>query len=349
MAPQSWSEVKRDLSSPTGLIVPKRLSPLPYPALIAISQHQKLRVLVVGASSPARQQPTGSPKRLRTGGQAIDIRTIGVTVMHKMPGMEAAVRATAAPITGLRFVDAYSRPVATIVPTSSPDQQSLVSEYEILRGDLAEILVNLTKANKNIRYIFGEQVASIEPHSPTTTTNDNSTTQTDDGPVTVTFTNNTLPPTEFDLVVAYDGSASRTRALGFACPIREHMHPTNWEIQTRPCRCPNYTLLRSGKPTAPPGALHRCWDGSHLMASFRAAQQQGEAALKAFVADQFSAAGWLCPALIAGMLSASPDFYATEIVQVNPPTLYSLARRVVLVGDAGYTAGPEQQLYKPLR
>ena len=63
----------------------------------------KLRVLVVGASVAG---PTAAywfakagasvivierfPK-MRTDGQNIDIRTAGVTVMRKMPGMEAAV------------------------------------------------------------------------------------------------------------------------------------------------------------------------------------------------------------------------------------------------------------------
>ena len=65
----------------------------------------KLKVLVVGASIAG---PTAAywfakaganvtiierfPK-MRTNGQNIDIRTAGVTVMRKMPGMEAPVRA----------------------------------------------------------------------------------------------------------------------------------------------------------------------------------------------------------------------------------------------------------------
>ncbi|GAB1319275.1 Oxidoreductase [Madurella fahalii] len=343
-----------------------------------MSHHQKLRVLVVGASiagptaaywfAKAGAQVTVIERfpQLRVGGQAIDIRTVGVTVMRKMSGMEAAVRAKATPITGIRFVDSHCRAVATIEATSNPDQQSLVSEYEILRGDLAEILVDLTRTNENIRYIFGEQVASIEPRSPAPTSDNKPNTDiTDNGPVTVTFINNTLPPTKFDLVVACDGSTSRTRALGFACPVRAHMRPINWwaayfSIRGDPdpslplsqlhsttlgqaYSAPGGRLIMAG-PDRSPGVTRAAIMGiqqpAHLMASFREAQQQGEDALKSLIAEQFSSAGWLCPALIAGMLAASPDFYATEIVQVRPPSLYNLSRRVVLVGDAGYAAGP---------
>lgn len=75
-----------------------------------------LRVLIVGASVAG---PTAAywlakaganvtiierfPK-LRTNGQAIDIRTASVTVMRKMPGMEAAVRTKTVPMDGFSCV-----------------------------------------------------------------------------------------------------------------------------------------------------------------------------------------------------------------------------------------------------
>ena len=68
---------------------------------------------------------------LRTNGQGIDIRSVGVTVMRKMPGMEAAVRAKTTEMEGMAFVREDGRPYRAIKPTGNPDQQSLVSEYEI--------------------------------------------------------------------------------------------------------------------------------------------------------------------------------------------------------------------------
>ncbi|KAK4140772.1 oxidoreductase [Dichotomopilus funicola] len=186
----------------------------------------QLRVLIVGASiagpaaaywfakGGARVTIIERFPQLRTNGQNVDIRTIGVTVMCKMPGLEEAVRAKRLSLSGISFVDTHDRPFATFRATGDPDQQSLVSEYEILRGDLSRILYDMTRTHENVQYVFGEQVAAFDYHSGP------------DGPVTVTFANNTLPPTEFDLVVAADGATSRTRALALSCSVREHARPT---------------------------------------------------------------------------------------------------------------------------
>jgi len=72
---------------------------------------------------------------LRTAGQAVDIRTVGVEVMRKMPGMEAAVRAKTTTLDGMSFVRDDGRAYGTVRATGNPDQQSIVSEYEIFRGE----------------------------------------------------------------------------------------------------------------------------------------------------------------------------------------------------------------------
>lgn len=118
---------------------------------------------------------------LRTGGQAVDIRTAGVSVMRRMPGLEAAIRSKSTQEEGISFVNQDGKPFGVVRPSGNPDQQSLVSEYEILRGDLSKILFDVTNDNKNIDYIFNEQIASI------------SQSEKDDGPVTVTFANGTAP------------------------------------------------------------------------------------------------------------------------------------------------------------
>jgi len=110
--------------------------------------------------------------------------------MRKMPGMEAAVRAKTTQMEGISFVRDNGRPYGTIKATGNPDQQSLVSEYEIFRGDLAQILFDLTNGNENIKYVFGEQVASMQHENY-------------DGPITIEFLNG-LPTSEYDLVIACD-------------------------------------------------------------------------------------------------------------------------------------------------
>ncbi|KAL9065088.1 MAG: hypothetical protein Q9157_007599 [Trypethelium eluteriae] len=98
--------------------------------------------------------------KLRTNGQTVDIRIVGVFIMRKISGMEAAARAKTTQIEGYSFIGDSSQSYGIIKATArrSPDQQSLISEYEIFRGDLAQILLDLTNDNEKIKYAFGEQV-----------------------------------------------------------------------------------------------------------------------------------------------------------------------------------------------
>lgn len=86
--------------------------------------------------------------KLRTNGQGIDIRTTGVTIMRKIPGMENAVRAKTTQLEGMCILNAEGESYGTLKATGKPDQQSLVSEYEILRGDLSRILFDLALGMK---------------------------------------------------------------------------------------------------------------------------------------------------------------------------------------------------------
>ena len=322
-------------------------------ALLKYSTMSKLDVLVVGASIAG---PTAAywfakaganvtvierfPK-LRTNGQGIDIRTVGVTVMRKIPGMEAAVRAKTTQMEGISFVRDNNQPFGTIKATGNPDQQSLVSEYEIFRGDLAQILFDLTKDNQNIRYIFGEQVASVRQNGQ------------DDGPITVEFANG-LPTATYDLVVACDGATSRTRAMGLGGGVRDHINPTNcwaayFSIQqdlldgskmAQSYSAPGGRFFGVGPD---PSGVNRVTlmginprEDRDTTLPFREAMKQGDDALKLFVAQYFEGAGWRTEDVVRGMMEAA-DFYASEVVQVKAPSLYK--GRLVLVGDAGYAPG----------
>ena len=111
-----------------------------------------LRVLVVGASiagpstaywlSRAGHTVTLMERfpSLRTGGQAVDIRTCGVAVMRKIPGMEAAVRSKSTQEEGVCFVNGRGASYGTIRATGNPEKQGIVSEYEIYRGELSKVL-----------------------------------------------------------------------------------------------------------------------------------------------------------------------------------------------------------------
>ncbi|KAI1383438.1 uncharacterized protein F4822DRAFT_77881 [Hypoxylon trugodes] len=279
---------------------------------------------------------------LRTNGQNVDIRTAGVTVMRKMPGMEAAVRAKAVPMEGISFVNSKGRTFGVMRPTGNPDQQALISEYEIHRGDLAQILFDLTKDNKSITYVFGEQIASMQQHKQ------------DDGPITIEFANG-YPTSEFDLVVACDGANSRTRAMGLGCGVRDYVEPVNWWVAYYSIHQDLINGSKLGQSYSAPGgrffgigpdspgtnrvaamAIYPPGDHSSIL-PFREAMEQGDDALKQFVARHYQGAGWKCDEAIE-CLSDAQDFYASEAVQVKLPSLYK--GRFVLVGDAGYASGP---------
>lgn len=313
-----------------------------------------LRVLIVGASiagptaaywfakAGAKVTVIERFPKLRVNGHSVDIRTVGVTVMRKMPGLEEAVRAKRAPMEGMSFVRADGRPYGVIEPTGNPDQQALISEYEIFRGDLAQILFDMTKDNESIRYVFGEQVASIQQHGD------------GNGPITVEFLNG-LPTADFDLVVACDGSTSRTRAIGLGCGVRDHIAPTySWAAY---CTLPRDLLNGSqigqahsavgGRTVAlgadPSGGNRVMFMGVQprndetVMQPFREAIKRGDDATKQFVARHFKGMGWKCEDILKGMMEAD-DFHASEVVQVHTSSLYK--GRFVMVGDAGYAPGP---------
>ncbi|TDZ99679.1 Uncharacterized protein C8034_v000020 [Colletotrichum sidae] len=278
---------------------------------------------------------------LRRGGQNIDIRTVGVTVMRKMKGMEPAVRAALHDIEGLAFVRQDGKPIAIMKSTGDPDAQSLLSEYEILRGNLSRVIYDLTKDNERVKYIFGEQVVSIEQRE-------------DDGPVMVEFANGTAPA-EYDLVVACDGATSRTRAMGFGCGVRDHVLPFNSWAAWFTIKEDLLEGSKIGKGYSGIGGRFVAlgWspnggtkvvlmgikprDGSDATAEFRQASKKGEGALKSYIAKEFRGAGWKADELLDGM-ATSDDFYASEMVQVKLPQLQK--GRFVVVGDAGYAPGP---------
>lgn len=281
--------------------------------------------------------------KLRTSGQNVDIRSCGVTVMRRVPGMEKAVRAALVEMEGMSFVNDKGQPIATMKSTGDPDAQSLLSEYEILRGDLSKVLVDLAQDNDKIDYVFGEQIASMQ--------------QRDSGPVTVQFANGRLPTADYDLVVACDGATSRTRAMGFGCGPRDHINPVNvWaayvDIQEdllsgskmgvgysspggRVCYALG-GLPSGGNKLTFMNVLHGAKD-EDVTKPFRDAAQQGDKALKAFVADRFQDSGWKRHEMLEAMWK-SDDFFASEWFQVKLPRLSK--GNFVVVGDAGYAAGP---------
>lgn len=317
-----------------------------------------LRVLVVGASVAGPSTAYWFAKigakvtvierfpEMRTGGQNIDIRTVGVTVMRRMGDMETRVRKYKAPLDGMSLVNTHGKSYGTIGATGNPDQQSLVSEYEIFRGDLARILYDMTKDNENINYVFNEQVVSLTPQ-PLPGQDD------EYAPLKADFLNG-YPSAEYDLVVACDGSTSRTRAIGLGIGLRDYVIPTyTWAAYfstdttyVKGTVGQGFSAVGGRFITAGPDLTGRnritlmvvCPKGDDAALNvFREANKGGDASLKKYLSDLFRDAGWITNDALADMMQAD-DLYASEIVQVKLPALNKGS--FVLTGDAGCAPGP---------
>lgn len=256
--------------------------------------------------------------------------------------MEEAVRARIVPLEGLSFVRSDGRPYGILRASGNPDQQTVISEYEIYRDDLARVLFDMTKGNEKIKYIFGEQIASMGEVGK----NDHS--------IRVDFEAGT-PSADFDLVVACDGATSRTRAMGLGCKVRDYTESSNsWAAYFSISRdmldgsrigqgfnAPRGRFISiepdpSGRTRVSLMAMNPRSDADEIV-SFRQASKRGEEHLKRHVAERFRGAGWRLDEIMQGMM-VSQDFYASEILQVKTPSLYR--GRFVMVGDAGYAPGP---------
>lgn len=178
--------------------------------------------------------------------------------------------------------------------------------------------------------------------------------ETDDGPIIVEFAHG-LKTAEYDLVIGCDGATSRTRAMGLGCDIRDHIIPTNcWAAYfsikqdiLRGSRVGQGYSAVGGRfisiGSDPLGCSRIMLMGIHprdkrdITLPFRQASIQGDDALKKYIAQHYQGVGWKSDFVMQEMMD-SEDFYASEIVQVKLPSLHK--GRFVLVGDAGYAAGP---------
>ncbi|HEY0237654.1 MAG TPA: FAD-dependent monooxygenase, partial [Friedmanniella sp.] len=91
---------------------------------------------------------------LREGGQNVDVRGAGREVIRRM-GLEDAIRAATTGEAGLRFVDTDDRTIASF-PAGRSDSDGFTAELEILRGDLARLLVEHTR--NDVTYVFGDHI-----------------------------------------------------------------------------------------------------------------------------------------------------------------------------------------------
>jgi 2-polyprenyl-6-methoxyphenol hydroxylase-like FAD-dependent oxidoreductase len=261
----------------------------------------------------------------RPGGQTVDLRGAGRTVVSRMGLMDRA-RALTVEQRGLALVDAEGRVTARI-PADSFGGEGIVSEIEILRGDLGRLLYDATLPATE--YLFDDTVTALD--------------QDVDG-VTVRFEK--AATRRFSLVVGADGLHSVVRRLAFG-PEAGHVRPlhlyTAWFTATDCLELDSWYrmfnapggLVASARPGRLPGE-------TKAGLSFRTTaplvfDRRDTTAQQAELARRFAGAGWEVPRLLTAM-RAAPDFTFDSMGQVR---LDHWSRgRVVLLGDAGYCPTP---------
>lgn len=266
--------------------------------------------------------------RQRDEGHNIDVRGTAREVLRRM-GLEDAVRAAGTREVGFRVIGDDGRPVAEIPmdPTGSADGPT--AELEILRGELARVLIGAAPGSTAFR--FGTRITGVEDRGA------------GDGPARVALDDGTTVTA--DLVVVAEGLRSRTRDLVFDdVAVRE-------------------TGLYGAYLTIPRTADDDAWwnwfhetgsRGVHLrpdnlgttramltfLSGVRGLETLGDADVRTVLRRTFADAGWVAPRIMRelGDGPGGAPMYFDAVGQVTAPRWSS--GRVVLLGDAAYCPSP---------
>lgn len=260
--------------------------------------------------------------QLREGGHNIDIRGAGREVARRM-GIEHTIREATTGEKGTRFINMDGGTVAEF-PAATSDTAGATAELEILRGDLARIIIDATPAG--VEYIFGDVITGINESSDE---------------IVVSFQHG--PDRSFDTLIVAEGINSRTRALVYddGPTIRPlGMYTSYFTID----RTPNDDgWAQWYNTTQGRAALLRPDNKGTTRATLSfLSSPEGHEGLplkqqKTAVRNRFVDAGWEIPRILEG-LEGAQDMYLDYIGQVHAPSWSK--GKVILLGDAAYCASP---------
>jgi 2-polyprenyl-6-methoxyphenol hydroxylase-like FAD-dependent oxidoreductase len=260
---------------------------------------------------------------LRQGGQTVDLRGAGRTVMQRM-GLLDQIRTMTVTQRGIAWVDASGRHRAEM-PVEAFGGRGIVSADEILRGDLGAILYEA--ARPGVSYLFDDSITAMEQDTNT---------------VLVSFQN--AAPRRFDLVVGADGLHSVVRRLAFDSEPAA-FHPLGllnaWFTVPAEVDLGEWYLMYNAPggrvASIRPGRLRSEHKAALSVRSVEPIDRDDMAAQLNLLERHFGDVGWEVPWLLRAAQSA-PDFYLESMGQVRLHRWSS--GRVVLLGDAGYCPTP---------
>ncbi|KAF2128311.1 FAD/NAD(P)-binding domain-containing protein, partial [Dothidotthia symphoricarpi CBS 119687] len=275
----------------------------------------------------------------RTTGQAIDIRGPAVGVIRQL-GLEQKIKERHTTEVAAAFLNSQGKIIAQLDSTGDADKQNATSEFEILRGELAGLLldeVEIARQTKGaaVNVVYGESIKSL--------------TEQDDG-VAVQFMNGKVDAQKFDVVVAADGIFSKTRSMIFGKDDSpDFIKPLGLYVAffTVP-RIEQDDDIWRWYPAAGGLAMHlrphrsKKTMGVYLSITAPKKERIPEIdevltkdinAQKAMIRERFQNVGWQRERFLAAMDSAD-DFYVQNTSQVKTPQW--TRGRSVIVGDAAF-------------
>jgi 2-polyprenyl-6-methoxyphenol hydroxylase-like FAD-dependent oxidoreductase len=260
----------------------------------------------------------------RPGGQTVDLRGAGRTVVQRMGLMDRA-RELTLDQRGIAWVNDRGR-VTARMPSGLFGGEGIVSEIEILRGDLGQMLYEASRSGTE--YLFDDTITGIDQ---------------DEGGVNVTFEKSA--PRRFGLVIGADGLHSAVRALAFG-PESGCVRPigayTAWFTAGAEIDLGGWFLMHnapggrvvSARPGRRPGEIKAGFSFRSEPVTYDRRDIAGQQDL---LSSRFAGVGWETPRLLAAMRTA-PDFFFDSMGQVHLD--HWSAGRTALVGDAGYCPTP---------